>query len=72
MIPSKRSCVTIILFCVGVAGCTPAHFVQRVRPAPPCDVRICTNIGAGQAKCECQTHEQTRRQIREAFGRQID
>jgi len=69
---SKRSYVAVILFCVGVAGCTPAHFVQRARPAPPCDVRICTNVGTGPARCECHTHQQVQRQLREAFGRQID
>jgi hypothetical protein len=35
-------------------------------------VRICTNNGAGEAQCNCQTHEQVRRQLREAFGRQLD
>lgn len=69
---SKRPYLMVILFCVGVAGCTPANFIQRARPEPPCDVRICRNMGAGPAKCECQTHEQTRRQLREAFGRQLD
>lgn len=51
MILTKRSYVTFVLLCVGAAGCTPANFIQRARPAPPCDVRICTSIGAGH--CEC-------------------
>jgi hypothetical protein len=72
MILSKRSYVTFILLCAGVAGCTPANFIQRARTAPPCNVQICTNMGAGPARCECQTHEQVRRQVREAFGQQID
>ncbi|HEY5758434.1 MAG TPA: hypothetical protein VIU34_21555 [Steroidobacter sp.] len=72
MIPTRRSYVTFVLVCIGVAGCTPANFIQRARPAPPCDVRICTNIGAGPARCGCQTHSQVKRQIRETFGQQID
>lgn len=70
MFCTKRSYVTAILLCVGLAGCTPANFIQRVRAAPPCEVRICTNIGAGPANCSCRTHEQTQRQILEAWGRQ--
>jgi hypothetical protein len=69
MIPTRRCCVTFVLLSIGVAGCTPANFIQRVRPAPPCDVRICTILGAGQARCNCQTHEQVKRQIRETYGR---
>ena len=72
MIPTKRFGVTFALLCIGVAGCTPANFIQRVRSAPPCNVQICTNIGAGPARCECQTHEQVKRQVREAFGQQMD
>lgn len=72
MFPTQRCYVIFVLLFIGVAGCTPAHFVQRARPAPPCDVRICANIGAGPARCQCQTHEQVRRQIRETFGSQID
>lgn len=72
MIPTQRAYVTFVLVCIGVAGCTPANFIQRARPAPPCDVRVCMNIGAGQASCHCQTHEQVKRQIRETFGQQID
>ncbi|MFC4309781.1 hypothetical protein ACFPN2_11875 [Steroidobacter flavus] len=72
MIPIQRFPVTFVLVCIGVAGCTPANFIQRVRSAPPCDVRICTNIGASPARCECQTHEQVKRQLRETYGRQAE
>jgi hypothetical protein len=72
MILSKRCHVTFILLCVGMAGCTPANFIQRVRPAPACDVQICMNSGASPARCQCQTHDQVKRQVREAFGGQID
>jgi hypothetical protein len=72
MIPTQRFYVTLVLLCIGVAGCTPANFIQRARPAPPCEVRICTSVGAGQPACQCQTHEQIKRQIRETFDPQID
>lgn len=71
MIFKKHCYVTSVLLGVGLAGCTPAHFIQRVRPAPPCNVQICTTVGAGEARCRCQTHEQTQRQIREIYGRQL-
>jgi hypothetical protein len=71
MIRTKRLYMTAVLTCVGLAGCTPANFIQRVRPAAPCNVQICTTTGAGEARCGCQTHEQTQRQIRETWGRQL-
>lgn len=71
MIFTKHCYVTSVLLCVGLAGCTPANFIQRVQPAPPCEVRICTTVGAGEARCQCQTHEQTQRQIRETWRRQL-
>lgn len=71
MILPKRFYVTFVL-CAGLAGCTPANFVQRVRPAPPCNVQICTTAGAGQARCNCRTHEQVQRQLRESLGRRLD
>lgn len=72
MFLTKRFYVTFVLLCVGVTGCTPANFIQRARPAPPCEVRLCTSMGAGQANCHCQTHEQVRRQIRETWGWQVE
>lgn len=72
MFSTKRFYVTSVLLCVGLAGCTPANFIQRARPAPPCDVQMCLTVGASPARCACQTHEQTQRQILETWGRQLD
>jgi hypothetical protein len=71
MIFTKRFSMTSVFLCVGLAGCTPANYIQRVQAPPPCDVQICTTIGASEARCQCQTHEQTQRQIRETFGQQL-
>lgn len=68
---TKRLYVTSILLSVGLAGCTPANFIQRARPAPPCDVQICLTTGASPARCACQTHRQVQRQILETWGRQL-
>jgi len=69
----KKQCYAMsVLLAVGLAGCTPANFVQRVGRAPPCNVQICTTNGASEARCRCQTHEQTQRQIRETYGRQLE
>jgi hypothetical protein len=72
MFSTKRFHAAFVLVCVGITGCTPANFIQRARPAPPCDVRICTTVGAGQANCRCQTHQQVQRQIRETWGHQVE
>jgi hypothetical protein len=72
MFSTKRFYATFVLLGVGITGCTPANFIQRARPAPPCDVRICTTVGAGQANCHCHTHQQVQRQIRETWGRQVE
>lgn len=71
MIFTKRCYVTSVLLCVGLAGCTPANFIQRVRSPPPCNVQICTTVGAGDASCRCRTHEQTQRLLRETWGLQF-
>jgi len=71
MIFTKRSCVTAVLLCSGLAGCTPANFIQRVQAPPPCEVQICKSVGAGPATCSCRTHEQVQRQISETGGRQL-
>ncbi len=69
----KQLYVMSVLLGVGLAGCTtPANFIQRVQSAPPCNVQICTTNGASEARCRCQTHEQTQRQIRETYGRQLE
>jgi hypothetical protein len=72
MILPQRSHLTFVLLCVGIAGCTPANFIQRVRPAPPCEVRVCTVVGYGEPRCDCRTHGQVQRQLREMWGRQLD
>lgn len=69
---TKRLFPTSVLLCIGLAGCTPAHFVQRARPAPPCEVRVCLNIGAGPAQCECKSHRQVQRQMREVWGLRLE
>lgn len=67
MLYRKRACVISILLCVAAAGCTPANFVQNVRPAPKrCEVRVCLNPQTGLQRCACQTFQQTERQLREA------
>jgi hypothetical protein len=60
-----------ILLAVGLAGCTPAAFVQRVRLPEPCDVRVCTITGPG-SRCECKTTEQLVRQTRHGFWPHLD
>ena len=72
MVFTKRFYATSILLCAGLAGCTPANFIQRARPAPPCDVQMCLNVGASPARCACQTHEQVQRQIWETWRRQLE
>jgi len=71
MIFTKRRALSAILLCVGLTGCTPANFIQRVQAPPPCDVRVCLNVGASPARCSCQTHQQVQRQIVQAMGRQL-
>lgn len=67
MLPRKRASLVSILLCVATTGCTPAHFVQNVRPTPKkCEVRVCLNPDSGLQKCACQTFQQTERQFREA------
>lgn len=56
----------VMLLAVGLSGCTPAAFVQRARPPQPCEVQVCTNLGAS-ARCECKTTEQLVRQTRHSF-----
>lgn len=72
MIFTTRFSLVSILLGLGLAGCTPAHFVQRARPAPTCDVQVCLNIGAGLARCECKSHQQIQRQMREVWGMRPD
>jgi hypothetical protein len=56
-----------ILLGVAVAGCTPANHVRNVRQEPlKCEVRICTNLNTGLARCDCRSSEQAERQLREA------
>jgi hypothetical protein len=71
MIFTKRFYSMSVLLSVGLAGCTPANYIQRMRPPPPCDVRICTTVGASDASCVCRTHDETQRQLRETWGRQL-
>ncbi|MET0536134.1 MAG: hypothetical protein ABW171_18105 [Steroidobacter sp.] len=64
---ATRMYMSAILLSVGLAGCTPAHFVQRARPVQRCEVQMCVNLGTGLARCECKTHEQLIRQTRHGF-----
>jgi hypothetical protein len=66
MASAVRSCGYVMLLAVGLAGCTPANFIQRARPAQSCEVQVCTNFGAS-ARCECKTIEQLMRQTRHNF-----
>ncbi len=58
-------CVSAILLSAAVTGCTPANSVQRIQPAAPCEVRVCTNAGGVVAKCDCRSTERVERQLRE-------
>jgi hypothetical protein len=60
-----------ILVAAGLAGCTPAAFVQRARPPQPCEVQVCTSIGPG-ARCECRTTDQLVRQTRQGFWPHVE
>lgn len=66
MTSAVRSLGYTILLAAGLAGCTPAAFVQRARQPQPCDVRVCTTFGAS-TRCECKTTEQLVRQTRHGF-----
>jgi hypothetical protein len=61
MFSLTRLFVGSILLGMGVAGCTPANYIQRVRPAPQCEVQACTTFGAS-TRCDCMSHEQVLRQ----------
>ena len=67
---TRRFYAMAVLLCVGLAGCTPANFIQRVQAPPPCDVQICKTVGASPATCACRTHAQVKRQIAETWGLQ--
>ena len=69
---TKRLYVASVFLAVGLAGCTPANFIQRARAEPPCNVQMCLTVGASPARCACQTHEQVQRQIRETWRRQFE
>jgi hypothetical protein len=66
MSSAVRSHGYVMLLAVGLAGCTPAAFIQRVRSPQPCEVQVCTNFGAS-GRCECKTTEQWVRQSRHNF-----
>ena len=72
MLSATRLFVGSILLCAGVAGCTPAHFVQRAQPAPRCEVRVCRDLGTGLARCDCKSHEQVVRQGREVLWPRLE
>lgn len=73
MASAVRSCVPVrsrlcaLVLAVGVAGCTPAAWVQRTHPVQQCDVRVCTNLDTGLARCVCTTHAEMMRQTRHGF-----
>lgn len=66
MLSRTRLYVSAIVLSVGVAGCTPANFVQRIRPAPKCEVQVCLNPHIGSQRCDCRSAQQVERQLREA------
>lgn len=67
MSPRTRLYVMTVLLSVGAAGCVPAHHVRVVRQAPArCEVRVCLNPHTSFQRCDCQTAQQTQRQLREA------
>jgi hypothetical protein len=72
MCSAMRSFGYAILLALGLAGCTPAAFVQRARPPQPCDVQMCLNLGTGFARCECKTHDQLVRQTRHGFWPHVE
>lgn len=66
MISRTRLYVSVILLGATMAGCTPAHFVQRAQVAPQhCEVQVCANQGSLE-RCGCSSSEQVRRKLREA------
>ena len=62
-----RSCVLMIVSGLGLAGCTPAAFVQRPAQFVQCEVQVCTNLGTGMARCDCKTHERLAEETRRGF-----
>ena len=67
MSSAVRFYIGAIVVCMGLAGCTPAHFVQRAQPVRQCQVNVCTNLGTGFARCECKSREQLVQQTRHSF-----
>jgi hypothetical protein len=72
MSSAVRIYMSSILVCIGLAGCTPAHFVQRPRLAEACQVKVCTNPGTGVERCECKTHDQVLQQTRHSFWPHVE
>lgn len=72
MSASTRFRLGAILLYVGVAGCAPANYVQRVRAAQECEVRVCRSLGVGSAQCDCTSHDRVSSQVRELWRPQFE
>jgi hypothetical protein len=69
--PARRFACALFfagLFFVGLAGCVPAHHVQRSQLAKPCDVTVCTNIGTGLERCDCTRYRHLETQMQRVIG----
>ena len=71
MSAAVRSFGYAMLVAMGLAGCTPAAFVQRAQAPQACEVRVCTINGA-TSRCDCKTVEQMMRQTRHGFWPHAD
>lgn len=60
--------VCCILLIAGLAGCVPAHHVQRARVAEACEVTVCRNFGTGFDRCECKRYREIETQMQVLTG----
>jgi hypothetical protein len=63
---TKLLYVGAVLLGVATAGCAPANYVQPVKLAPPCEVRICRDANTAMQRCNCASVQRVERQLREA------
>ena len=60
--------VCCILLFASLAGCVPAHHVQRTRVAEACEVTVCRNFGTGVDRCECKRYREIETQMQRLMG----
>src|SRR5688500_11127477 len=64
---SNRVLCCILLF-ASLAGCVPAHHVQRTQVAEACEVRVCRNFGTGVDRCGCKRYREIETQMQRLMG----